>query len=181
MHGAQLCASQSGTEQYKRLSQQKTQAQADAAAEPNGQFNAPRRSRDGRQSQGLHNIMSGLQSVREEDSAEANESPLAGAHAANGLTPGYIDPAPAAQVAMPQAAAANGGAQFIVGDQSRGSANGGSQDGAQPSTQLPPTRAKPIKVPSRGKSQGYPYGMSRNSSPMPVLQSPFAAAAAAPL
>lgn len=174
-------ASQSGTEQYKRLAQQKTQAHADAAAEPAGQFAAPRRSRDSRQGQGLHNIMSGLQSVREEDAAEANESPSVGPHAIHGPAPVKVDPAPVAQVAMPQAAAANGGSQLIVGDPSRVSANGGSQSGEQSSTKLPPTRAKPVKVPSRGRSQGYPYGMSRTSSPLPVLQSPFAAAAAAPL
>lgn len=156
-------ASQSGLEQHKRLAQQKTQAQSDAAA--NGHMPAARKS-FGTARPGLHGVMSGLQSVREEDSTHG-EQPLAAAQ--NGAAPAGVA-APAAPVAA-VSRGENGGAQFIVGGAQQGAATGQQQQ--------PPGRTKPVKVQSQGRN--YVYGMSKSSSPMPVLQSPFAAAADGPV
>lgn len=154
-------ASQSGLDQHKRLSQQKARAQTDAAT-ANGHMPAARKS-FGTGRPGLHGVMSGLQPVTEEDAARA-ESPLAPTQNGAAATREGAQPAPVAAVS----GGATGGAQFIVG---------GAKQAAPPAQeqQLPP-RTKPVKVPSRGRN--YPYGMSQSSSPLPVLLSPFAAAAA---
>ena len=161
-------ASQSGLEQHKRLAQQKAQAQADAAT-ANGHMPAARNSfGTARPGAGLHGVMSGLTSVREEESTHAESLSVP---SQNGTAPAAAQAAPIAAVSGGE----SGGAQFIVGGAAQ-SAQQGVEAGQQPAGR--PPRAKPVKVPSR--NQDYPYGMSKTSSPLPVLLSPFAAAAAGP-